>query len=166
VWFNSESALKKQGFEGFRDVDSLTNDMNSHSLRIEGRKGIYIMLYNGRDRPTFVEEGSGGWFKGKNPNYCLKTVEGRWIEGAMVLYIGKTDRPLRTRISEFLKFGQGHNIGHRGGRLVWQIQNRENLELCWMNTESDSESLGEIERRMIAEFKDAFGRRPYANISA
>jgi hypothetical protein len=158
---DSIDTLKREGFEGFEKIDTLIDDIDD----VSDQRGIYVVLYRGNCRPGFLEKGTGGWFDGKDPNYDLKTVRDRWVDGAIVVYIGKTDRPLKTRILEFLKFGLGQDIGHRGGRLVWQILNRENLVLCWKSTKDDSKSPREIERNMIAGFEAIHGKKPFANIN-
>lgn len=158
--FGSLGSLSINGFKGFRQIDKLALDLDE----VPQVKGIYVMLYTSSEYPNFCKNGSGGWFKGEDPNEDKDFLEDRWVHGAIVVYIGMSDRPLRTRVSEFLKFGNGQNIGHRGGRLVWQIQERRQLALCWKAYGEYPRTVREIERAMIAEFEATYGKRPFANI--
>jgi hypothetical protein len=158
--FDSRESLARNGFKGFKQIDELRVNLQE----VPPVKGIYIMLYTGSDQPGFLENGSGGWFKEKDPNEDIDFLEGRWVHDAIVVYVGMTDRSLRQRISEFLKFGNGHKIGHRGGRLVWQIQDRKHLALCWKTYSDEMGEIREIERAMIAEFAAIYGKKPFANI--
>ena len=66
-------------------------------------------------------------------------------------------------LNQYLKFGNGQNIGHWGGRYIWQIKNSGNLLLCWKPTpDEDPEA---IETALIARFKEQHrGHRPFANL--
>jgi hypothetical protein len=44
---------------------------------------------------------------------------------------------LRSRLKQYLKFGQGKNIGHYGGRLIWQLEHHSELVLCWLPMNED-----------------------------
>ena len=89
----------------------------------------------------------------------------RWVDEALVIYIGKTNRPLSDRVDELLRFGAGQNIGHYGGRLVWQIEDRDNLFLCWKSYKNDPRKPREIEKKMILRFEAIYDKLPFANIS-
>lgn len=39
-----------------------------------------------------------------------------------MVYIGKAGTTLRKRLNQYLKFGNRQNIGHWGGRYIWQIK--------------------------------------------
>src|SRR5579875_2336130 len=119
--FNDIEQLKKDGFIGFKTKAELFNNNTS----IPKQKGVYLVISN-QPKPTFLELGSGGFFKGKNPNVSLDILHKHWVEGAKVVYIGKAgsasgNATLYSRLNQYLKFGQGKNIGHWGGRLIWQL---------------------------------------------
>ena len=131
--------LKKAGFEGFCSVEKLR----------EGLSGILL------------EVGTGGLFKGKNPNVAVSELKSNWVDGTCVVYIGKATT-LSKRISQYLKFGNGKSIGHWGGRLIWQIKDSKDLQICWKPVDADPR---EEEMRLIADFKRQYGgKRPFANL--
>ena len=61
-----------------------------------------------------------------------------------------------------MRFGQGKDVGHKGGRYIWQIPNSENLVVCWKPTQEDSRT---VEAELIQQFVAEFGKRPFANLS-
>ena len=101
-------------------------------LRAAGHKGppdemgVYAVLYPFEERPRFLTAGSGGFFKGKDPNVAVTELGSRWVGDSRILYFGKAGGPgvsatLRDRIRAFSRFGEGKVVGHYGGRLIWQI---------------------------------------------
>ena len=84
--------------------------------------------------PEFLSRGTGGFFKGKDPNVSITELGTNWVKNTCVVYIGKAGTTLRKRLNQYLKFGNGQNIGHWGGRYIWQIKNSGNLLLCWKPT--------------------------------
>lgn len=77
--------------------------------------GVYLVIYLGDDKPLFCEVGTGGFFKGKNPNVSIQELNSNWIDGEHIVYIGKATELCR-RLRQYMSFGQGKNIGHWGGR--------------------------------------------------
>ena len=111
--FGKIESLKDEGFYGFVSVKSL---LNNHS-KIPATRGVYMVLRTIMDEPLFLEKGSGGYFKGTDPNVAIKILQEKWVYNTPVLYIGKAggeeeDVTLRSRILKYLKFGQGKSIGH------------------------------------------------------
>jgi hypothetical protein len=160
----NEGHLKSLGFQGFVTVRELWN--NRQLLPVSG--GVYALLYPYPDRPEFLVTGSGGHFKGKNPNASVAELDARWVNGPVVIYYGKADaassgRGIRKRMGEFLEFGAGKAVGHWGGRYTWQIPNAGGLVCCWKETPDKTPR--DVERSLIAEFATHFGQRPFANIS-
>lgn len=78
----------------------------------------------GDDKPLFCEVGTAGFFKGKNPNVSIQELNSNWIDGEHIVYIGKATELCR-RLRQYMSFGQGKNIGHWGGRYIWQIPRME-----------------------------------------
>ena len=149
--------LRGEGFEGFVTVSQLTN--NPDMVRADG--GVYLVLYGGDEMPEFREVGTGGHFKDKDPNVAIEDLKLNWVAGERILYIGKAES-LRRRLRQYMKFGNGEDVGHWGGRLIWQIADAQNLTVCWKHTD---ENPREVEKRMIAEFKNGHnGLRPFANL--
>ena len=158
--------LKKAGFEGFRSVEKLREDLSA----TPAVAGVYMVVYQGDGMPEFLENGTGGLKRKKdkngkvkitNPNVPVSELESNWVNGTCVVYIGKATT-LSKRISQYLRFSNGENIGHWGGRLIWQIKDSKDLQLCWKPVDTNPR---EEEKRLIADFKRQYdGKRPFANL--
>ncbi|HTK19199.1 MAG TPA: hypothetical protein VL442_06795 [Mucilaginibacter sp.] len=155
--FGDLNNLREIGFRGFKTKAELFQD----SSILPNQPGIYFILSLQKSKPTFLEVGTGGYFKGKNPNVSLEELRSNWIEEAIVVYIGKATN-LRTRLRQYLKFGQGKNIGHWGGRYIWQLAHSRELVVCWMPTPNDDPE--NVEMSFIQAFKKRYVRRPFANL--
>ena len=158
--------LMAQGFEGFKTMGEL---MNGGRHFIPAQMGVYVVLRESESAPVFLTEGSGGFFKGQNPNVSIAELQANWVDNSSIVYIGKaggigSSATLFKRLSQYLRFGQGANIGHWGGRYIWQLADSRNLIVCWKTLTMDDPR--EIEHEMIAEFKSAHsGMRPFANLT-
>lgn len=155
--FNDLEGLKREGFKGFKTKEELFIDSSS----IPSLGGIYLILNVDEVNPEYLEIGTGGFFKGKNPNVSISELESNWVEGSKVVYIGKATN-LKTRLGQYFKFGQGKNIGHYGGRLIWQLGNSRNLVVCWKVLLDVMPRTAEKE--LIKAFKAINGKRPFANL--
>lgn len=162
--FNSIDSLKKSGFEGFKSVAELMKDNAS----VPKQKGVYMIVRKGNTSPSFLEEGTGGFFKGKNPNVTMSELKKEWVNETIVVYIGKagggnSDATLHSRLKQYMRFGDGDNVGHWGGRYIWQLADSRDLLVCWKPIDKDEPV--EVESRLIAEFKSQYkGKRPFANL--
>lgn len=158
------SYLKSKGFIGFKRMGELMGDPSF----VNQTKGVYVVLYEENNPPKFLNEGTGGFFKGRNPNVSISELEDNWVDGTSIVYIGKaggvgSSATLQSRLKQYLRFGQGANVGHWGGRYIWQIANSKELVVCWKPL--DDAEPREIEHLMIEEFKAAHhGLRPFANL--
>ncbi|MBZ9631607.1 hypothetical protein LB465_12525 [Salegentibacter sp. LM13S] len=162
--FNSIEALKKNGFKGFKSVEEL----NLNPQLLPNQKGVYLVLNISDKKTEFLEKGVGGFFKGKDPNLPIAELKRNWVEDCKTIYIGKagglsSNATLRSRLKQYLKFGQGKNVGHYGGRLIWQLDHHLNLIFCWLPIE-DSEPR-DLEKKLLVDFIQQFGQRPYANLT-
>lgn len=156
--------LKNNGFCGFKTVAELRENINV----VPELTGVYVLLRPNDDEPVFLENGTGGFFKKKNPNVALPKLSAKWVKDTSIVYIGKADispktgeRGLRTRLREYLDFGQGLNIGHWGGRYVWQLKDSAKLIVCWKRVDGNAE---QVERQMIMAFQAEYGKYPFANL--
>lgn len=159
--FNSIEQIKAAGFTGFRTMRELFAD----SSCIPKIRGVYMVL-NPTRKKGFLSVGTGGYYKGKDPNVSLAELERNWVEDALVVYIGKAGsltsmRTLAQRLREYFRFGQGKKVGHWGGRLIWQLRNSADLVVCW-KTLPDEEPQ-DVETRLIEAFRRQFAKRPFAN---
>lgn len=157
--------FQAQGFEGFKTMGELMNGARS---QIPAQKGVYVVLRESESKPQFLIEGTGGHFKGRNPNVSLLELENNWVDGAQVVYIGKaggigSSATLQKRLTQYLRFGQGANIGHWGGRYIWQLADSRDLVACWKTLTYDDPR--KVELKIITYFKAIFGdKRPFANL--
>jgi len=161
-----EASLKKYGFEGFIQIGALKRQLCKKMplVALPKHKGVYVVFKRARNRPRFLDEGTGGWFprkKPKNPNVPVNILEEKWIDGAQVIYIGQT-KTLRHRIKTRLLFGMKKPVGAWGGRYIWQFKDANKLLIAWKET-SDGKPC-EVERKLIDYFKRIYGRLPFANL--
>lgn len=155
--YQSLNQIKEAGFTGFTTVDNLYT-MGYGS--IPNQKGVYMILRPSESAPRFVADGTGGFFKGKNPNVGIEELMKNWVSGSCVMYIGKaTD--LKKRVGQYMAFGHGKNIGHYGGRFIWQLSDCKDLIVCWKPTSGDSRA---EEASLIQDFVMQYGARPFANL--
>jgi hypothetical protein len=158
------SPLKQQDLRkaGFRGLVSFRELREGQIESVPKTGGVYVVLRESDDSPIYLEQSVGGWFKEQDPTVAVSALKEKWITGAHVIYIGKGD-DLRRRLREFMNFGAGRPIGHRGGRYVWQLEGSEDLVVAWRETGDVSPRQGEVHLR------DAFrktygGRLPFANL--
>jgi hypothetical protein len=162
--FNDLDEIKNASFIGFKTMKELFND----SSILPSCKGIYLVLYLDKLPPQFLITGSGGHFKGKNPNVSVNYLKDNWINNTIIVYIGKAGNDggsatLKSRLRQYFSFGQGKNIGHWGGRLIWQLKNHKDLIVCWKALpEHDPRT---VEAGLIQQFITKFGKRPFANLA-
>jgi hypothetical protein len=161
--FSNLESIKKAGFIGFKRIQDLSHDPSV----IPSCMGIYLVIYDGPVPPEFLKIGTGGHFKGKNPNVPVEVLKSNWVDSSNVIYIGKAggegkSATLQSRLKQYLKFGAGYDIGHYGGRLIWQLKNSKNLIICWKKLhDEDPRSL---EAEMIQDFIRQYGKMPFANL--
>ena len=160
----SISGLRDLGFQGFRRIANLRGEGMDG---VATEPGVYLVVRCSVSPPRFLAVGTGGHFKGQDPNVPISRLTEEWVSGALVLYVGQTGSnskgTLRTRIRELIRFGEGVPIGHKGGRLVWQLQEAEKLQICWRTLQHDNPR--GIEKELIRTFKTFHeGRRPFANL--
>lgn len=148
-------------FTGFLSVDSLKESLTLR--QVPDVSGVYLVLRISDVAPVFLESGTGGFFKGKDPNVPIEELKANWVDGTNVLYVGKATS-LRKRLGQYIRFGQGKPVGHWGGRYIWQLSDSENLILCW-KTLNASEYPDVFETELIDRFRSIYGCRPFANLT-
>ena len=159
----NSSDLTKEGFSGFVSVKELMENKNL----APNLMGVYAIIRNSSSKPKFLVKGSGGFHKGEDPNVDVAELKNNWIENSDILYIGKAGSigkkaTLRSRLDQYMRFGQGCNVGHKGGRYIWKLEDHLDLTVCWKVTKEEPR---DVEARMIQSFKDEHqGRRPFANL--
>jgi hypothetical protein len=96
----------------------------------------------------------------------LDIVEAKWVGGARILYIGKAagQKGLKGRLRQLIDFGIGKPVGHRGGRLLWHLEDSDDLLVRWRICTADEADRAET--TAIADFKRSHrGMRPFANMN-
>jgi len=161
--FKEIEEIKKEGFAGFKPMKELFKD-NSTIPKI---RGVYMVLNISKEK-EFLTVGTGGYFKGKNPNVSIQELEYNWVEDTIVVYIGKaggegSSATLRSRLGQYFRFGQGKNVGHYGGRLIWQLKNSIDLVVCWK--ELPKEDPRTVESELFRDFINQFSKLPFANLT-
>ncbi|WP_313386554.1 hypothetical protein [Chishuiella sp.] len=162
--FNDINEIKKAGFIGFEKMSNLFIDNSS----IPKIKGVYLVLNPNFKKFDFINIGTGGYFKGKNPNVSIDELKLNWVKNSLVVYIGKagsdtSKATLNSRLKQYFGFGQGKNIGHWGGRFIWQLKNSSDLIVCWKPLLNDDPRT--FENQLIKEFLTKFNKRPFANLA-
>lgn len=153
--------LSRRGFAGFVRFKGIDYSV------IPDRPGVYIVLREKTQRPAFLATNPAGHFKGRDPTVSVAELEAAWPTGAHCVYIGKADigsnadRHLRQRIKEFRRYGDGHPVGHQGGRRIWQLSDADEYVIAWMVTTDDDPK--DVEGDLLREFVATYGRRPIGN---
>lgn len=162
--FESLEEIKKAGFEGFVPILDLLQQGYKAIPRVPG---VYFILRNNPVPPTYLKISPAYWLDGKDPTEPFSILEQNWVDGAIVIYIGKAGNiegktTLRERLKSYMHFGIGKKARHRGGKYIWQLKDSEELLVCWKQI-VDEEPVN-VETRLIRDFKEQHnGKRPFAN---
>jgi len=162
--FSFIEEILKNRFTGFLKMSELFYDSRS----LPKTRGIYLVLYLADKSPEFMTIGTGGHFKGKDPNIAIAELKKNWVDDAIVVYIGKAGKEgssatLQSRLRQYFSFGKGGNVGHWGGRYIWQLRNSNELVVCWKELPEDDPRT--VEADLIKKFITRYGKRPFANLS-
>jgi hypothetical protein len=149
--------LEHAGFVGFVPVRALAQPGGLSVLPQD--PGAYVLLRETLTAPRFVDPGTGGWFKGADPNVRVTVLAGNWVSDASVVYIGMASG-LYERLGQLIKFGQGRNIGHKGGRYLWQLADAEDLLVAWQVHADPARR----ESDLLKTFAATYGVLPFANL--
>ena len=123
--------------------------------------GVYIFVLSDKfGEVSFCGENHSGWFKEKNPTISVEKLEENRVKGANVLYIGETERTIKKRVMEHIRFWNSKPVGAYGGRAVAQINNYVNLEIWCLKTETPKKT----KQDLLLEFKKEFKKSPFANL--
>jgi len=162
--FDDLDAIRQHGFQGFVPVSHLRT---TRYTEIPTQHGVYLFLRLARTTPEWLDPSPAGWYKRKNPTVSKEELQAHWVDGPIVVYIGKagahgSKRTLRKRILEALQFGAGLPVRHWGGRYLWQLKDANELVVCWKPTPGDHPRT--VERQLIQAFRNQHHKRPFANL--
>ncbi|HEX4049909.1 MAG TPA: hypothetical protein VHY19_03405 [Steroidobacteraceae bacterium] len=88
----------------------------------------------------------------------------RWLFDESVVYIGRTKRSLRGRLSAFYRHVHGRRSPHAGGQSLLLLLEHDICPLWVYWTEIAAEAVADAEGKLIQAFKaHTGGRRPFAN---
>lgn len=62
------SGMRTAGFEGFVHFANLAKQTSASPLGVPDVPGVYAVVRTAEDPPVFLPTGTGGHFKGRNPN--------------------------------------------------------------------------------------------------
>lgn len=155
-----------KSFGNFKTVKELKSENFSWNC-LPRVRGLYIVVSKSSKEPKFLIRGTGGMFKGKDPNILINILKKKWVSFKSneykILYIGKAGKSntLKNRIKLYIKFGQGSPAAHWGGRYIWQMVNSDDLLIFWKEDKNSEKN----EKIMLAEFKNLHNQKlPFANL--
>lgn len=61
-----------------------------------------------------------------------------------------------------MKFGQHQNVGHWGGRYIWQLADANDLIVCWKVLNNVNPR--NYEKDFLEKFYEIKGKLPFANL--
>lgn len=113
-------------FTKFHSIMDL-RDSSDLFAKIPTGGGVYLVVYENNKNLKFNNPGVAiKIWHNRIVNAGIEVLEEKWgnVKGkSNILYIGKAgaNNGLRNRINQYIKFGQGRNCAHYGGRFIWQI---------------------------------------------
>jgi hypothetical protein len=149
--------LTAAGFEGWLTPAEL----RVSRAEVPRRQATAHVIFRDSTRPPAFKRRSDAGFE-TTPSVNLDRLRANWIDGARVLYIGATN-DIGRRVREFTKFGDGKDDSHYGGRMLWQLEDAEDLLFAWHRI-----TWGEPERSykidLIRQFVAIHQALPFANL--
>jgi hypothetical protein len=126
----------------------------------------FLIQRDAEGAPRFRIPSAGGWFNGLGPDYPVDIIQSNWVAGAHIVCVGKAAGlvGLRRRLRQLIDFGCGKPVPHRGGRLLWHLQDSDELLVRWrIRAPHQAER---AETTAITDFKRSHrGLRPLANMN-
>jgi len=155
VSFDSIQNIWASGFEGFIRVADL---QKSACGSVPPAAGVYLVLRTSVAPPQFLRQSTGGHFKGRDPTVSVSVLKKKWVDGALVLNIGKAGpskgRTLKSRLRQYMQFGEGKPVRHWGGRYIWQLHDSDELLVCWKSNFDTAPR--DAEESLLREFESVY----------
>ena len=169
VQLNSFDAGLLAGFVGFISFKELRDGRIGEIPGDKGQFGVYAVVRASEEPPLFLVQGTCGDFRGAP--YPVQKLRAKWVPSTRILYFGKAGGPgeggagrnetLQSRIQDYSSYGLGRNVGHGGGRAIWQLSDSESLLVCWRRTVEEVPL--HAEKALRARFHHDYKRLPFAN---
>jgi hypothetical protein len=161
--FDSVEGLRAMGFEGFASVRDVRRD-DCRSLPREN--GVYVLVRAREGEPRFNARGTAAFWRGQNPNLKVEDLATRWVPGAILVYVGRAAGTgvrgkLQQRVKRLLRFGEGKNVAHWGGRYVWQLTDAYDLQVAWKVCKDAVRQ----EVALLGAFEARHDAPPFANVA-
>lgn len=161
--FENISRLPEFGFDGGIPISELQKSCRN----VPEEPGVYLVVRNDEQSVSFRTTNPGGHFRGRNPSVLIEALEEKWLDRPKVVYIGAaggiTKRTtLRCRLRLYMRFGLGKACAHWGGRYIWQLENAGELLIFWKLTICQEPQ--HVETELLREFRQTYGRLPFANL--
>jgi hypothetical protein len=160
--FGSVEGLREMGFEGFVSVRDLRRD-DCRGLPREN--GVYILVRDRDGEPRFNLRGTAAFWRGMDPNVKLEVLAEEWVPGAKLMYVGRAAGAgvrgkIQQRVKRLLRFGEGKNVAHWGGRHVWQLADGYELLVAW----KECKDAVRQQTALIRAFEARHDKLPFANL--
>jgi len=157
-----EKFLHGHGFGGFKAIEDHWPDGLINCSSIPDQPGTYIVVCGEQFVPHFVEPGTGGSYRGRDPNVAIAALQEKWVADSRILYVGRAAN-LRRRIRQYLRFGRGESVSHWGGRFIWQLRNTEELLIGYVVLANGNHV--SYERLLLNEYYNKHRKLPFANLT-
>lgn len=107
-----------------------------------------------------------------SPDAVVRRLREFWLPDESILYIGKTDRPLRKRVNEYYGTKLGYGSPHRGGHWIKTLSVLHETFVHYIETTMPEESEGHLLRAFVARvtsstreiLRDSERPFPFANL--
>jgi hypothetical protein len=160
------ASIDQVSIAGFSEPMSIAELRRTRCESVPRRTGVYLIERDAESAPKFGVLSTGGWFNGLDPNCPLDMIQAKWVAGAHIIYVGKAAGQvgLRRRLRQLIDFGCGKPVAHRGGRLLWHLQDSDELLVRWRTCPQNEADRAET--TAIGDFKKSHrGMRPFANMN-
>jgi hypothetical protein len=160
------TSIDQISIAGFSDPTTVAELRMTRCANVPSHTGIYLIERDAEGAPKFRIPSTGGWFNGLDPDYPPDIIQANWVVGGHIVYVGKAAGlvGLRRRLRQFIDFGCGKPVPHRGGRLLWHLQDSDELLVRWRTCAPHEAERAET--TAITDFKRSHrGLRPFANMN-
>ena len=121
--------------------------------------GVYMIVRPENFPKSFNRQSKAGKWKGNEPTVSIGELEKKWIDDAVILYIGESNN-VQARIRAHIDFWGGKAVGAHGGRFIAQLQNYNDLEVWYLSCDG-----GKAKKSVLLQaFEARYNKLPFANL--